>query len=138
MSSLESDSRYKLMESGITHNGYVAPPWIENEGRYFNEEGIFNPDAYDPSAPYKIQGKSFRLASNPDKEFEDPFDLDNLRFLEKHKIENLLKKLEGLAAEIADQGVPWMSDFLSQAPNTPLRSTAQNKSLITKPILPLP
>jgi len=99
-----SDTRYALMESGINRKGYTAPPWIQDEGKYFSDEGIFNPTAYDPAAQYDIQGESHNLASNPEQNQEDPFDLDNLRFIDKARVKNLLTKLEGLAAEITEEG----------------------------------
>lgn len=98
------DPRYTLMESGIKRDAYNPPDWIENEGRYFDDKGNFNPNAYDPGAQYDIQGESYALASNPEKKQEDPFDLDNLRFIDPRKIKNLLTKLEGLAAAIEDEG----------------------------------
>lgn len=102
------DTRIALMESMSREGTSTVPEWIENDGRYFqwNEEKgewNFNPHAYDPAAPYEIQGRTYRLASNPEKAQEDPFDLDNLRFLDKIKIQNLLIKLEGLAAKVEDE-----------------------------------
>jgi len=98
------DPRYRLMESALNNPAYRAPVWIKNGGRYFDKGGKFDPHAYDPSAPYEIQGKSFELPLNPGRKIEDPFDLDNLRFLDPEKIRNLLVRLEGRAAEIADTG----------------------------------
>jgi L-asparaginase/Glu-tRNA(Gln) amidotransferase subunit D len=97
------DFRNPLMESGIKREGYTAPDWIEDSGRYLDDAGHFNPNAYDPSAQYDIQGSSYCLASNPEKKQENPFDLENLRFIDPKKIQNLLIKMEGLAAAIEDE-----------------------------------
>lgn len=95
------DPRFATMESAIGRDGYKAPDWIEDGGRYFDADGHFNPGAYDPAAKFEPQGVQYKLTSNPERNFEDPFDLDNLRFLDKRHIENLLTILEGKAAEIA-------------------------------------
>lgn len=85
---------------------YQTPPWIANGGNPWSGaswgEGDFDPDAFDPAAPYIPKGGTYRLASNPDKPLEDAFDLENLRFFDRKKVERLLSKLEGLAAEIED------------------------------------
>ncbi|MDP2624864.1 MAG: hypothetical protein Q8P27_01630, partial [Candidatus Peregrinibacteria bacterium] len=99
-----ADSRIATMESGIDREGYTAPEWIENGGIYLDETGAFNPNAYDPAARYDAQGEQYKLESNPERNLEDPFDLDNLRFLDKNEIKNLLIILEGKAAEIVQAG----------------------------------
>jgi len=98
------DTRLATMKSGIENADYKPQPWLENDGVYFDEDGNFNPNAYDPDAPYEPQGNTYQLESNPEKIHEDPFDLDNLRFIDKIRVQNLLLKLEGHAAEIADAG----------------------------------
>lgn len=72
---------------------YVVPPWIDNGGNYWLG-GVFNPDAYDPNMPHIPKGRVYLLESNPTELLEDPFDLDNLRILEKEKVERLLHDLE--------------------------------------------
>lgn len=62
----------------------------------FNKDWKFNPTAYDPQAPYKVKWKTFRLKSNPDVELEDPFDLNNLRFINPDKVKHTLEEIEKL------------------------------------------
>lgn len=100
----KESSRHELMESGITADGYEVPPWVSNDGRYFDAEGKFDPNAFDPAAPYKTQGEVYTLKSNQGRELESAFDLNNLRFIDPKRVDNLLVKLEGAAAEIDDSG----------------------------------
>lgn len=72
---------------------YVSPPWIEANGD-FMRGGVFNPDAYDPNYPYLPKGSAYILESNPNFLLENPFDLDNLRILDKEKVRTLLSELE--------------------------------------------
>ncbi len=64
----------------------------------FDEDGNFHPAHYDPGAPYVLKGKTFRLVSNPDTPIEDPFDLDNLRFIDPADVRTALENLEKISA----------------------------------------
>ncbi len=81
---------------------YQVPPWIEDNGVYLTPiEGSdklrFNPDAYDPKKPEIPKGNVYILESNPEHLFEDPFDLDNLRIVDKEDVLKLHRRLEDLA-----------------------------------------
>lgn len=75
---------------------YVSPPWIEDGGDPW-KKGPFNPNAFDPAAPYKPKGRTYHFESNPGQVLEDPFDLDNLRIFKSETIQDFLKRLEALA-----------------------------------------
>lgn len=62
----------------------------------FTEKGVFSPAQYDPKAPYAIKGKTFTLASNPGFAIEDPFDLNNLRFIDARAVRKALEELEDI------------------------------------------
>jgi hypothetical protein len=70
--------------------------WDWNIPSWFDEKWNFNTTEYDPSKFYKIKWKTFRLKSNPSNELEDPFDLNNLRFINPEKVINALKEIENL------------------------------------------
>lgn len=87
---------------------YQRPPWIANNGIYLVkkydpqreiERWTFDPDAYDPGKPDFPKGGVYILESNPGWLFEDPFDLDNLRILQKEEVINLHKRLEELTQD---------------------------------------
>lgn len=71
--------------------------WDWNIPSWFNKNWTFDPNKYDPGATYKIKWKTFRLKSNPTQEIEDPFDLDNLRFINKENVIKAFEKLEFLS-----------------------------------------
>lgn len=84
---------------------YRVPSYIENSGVYWTtrinpktglEEPYFDPDAYDPRKPELPRGNVYILESNPTWLLEDPFDLENLRIMEKEKVRGLLSRLEEL------------------------------------------
>ncbi|MCK5460997.1 asparaginase [Candidatus Gracilibacteria bacterium] len=83
---------------------YKSSPWVKNNGNPWSGKswgkGKFNPDAFDPSIPYEPKGKTYSFSLNPDKKIENPFDLDNLRFFNKKKVERLLELLEDFATDI--------------------------------------
>lgn len=83
---------------------YTRRSWIVDEGNPW-KDGKFNPDAYDPRFPYVSRGGVYILETNPTQIIEDPFDLDNLRIFEKEKVEDLLRELQGKAADTSKQGV---------------------------------
>ena len=82
---------------------YQSPSWIENKGDFWASGKAFAPDAFDPAAPYSPKGKTYSFSANPEKLIESPFDLQNLRFFDRVKVEHFLRRLEGLAAEIEDK-----------------------------------
>lgn len=93
-----------LLKKGA--GNYKPPPWIENGTVYwttrFNpntglDEAYFNPTAYDPRKPHLPRGGVYILKSNPEWLLEDPFDLDNLRILDKERGAGFLHSLEELA-----------------------------------------
>lgn len=53
----------------------------------------YRPDMLPPN-----RGATYELDTNPGREFEDPFDLDNLKFYDKTDAENMVRELEGLDA----------------------------------------
>lgn len=65
---------------------------------WFDKDWNFNPYSYDPLADYKVKWETFRLKSNPNVELEDPFDLNNLRFINSENVKNALEQLESMAA----------------------------------------
>lgn len=77
-------------QSRFLDGDWKIPSW-------FDKNGNFHPNDFDPWAPYKIKWKTFRLKSNPTLDIEDPFDLDNLRFINKNVVINSLEKMENLA-----------------------------------------
>ena len=71
----------------------------DGEGRVpsgFDEHGHFDPYNYDPGVPYKSKGKLYQLKSNPTQDLEDPFDIDNLRFIRKEHVQQALEEIEHL------------------------------------------
>lgn len=79
---------------------YQRPYWIANDGDY-KRDGTFNPDAFDPQAPNaKRRGKHYTLTSSGTDLHPDPFDLDNLLFVDKKIVTDFLEQLEA-AAEVA-------------------------------------
>lgn len=70
--------------------------WWWNIPSGFDKDGNFNPNEYDPNAPYIIKWKTFRLKSNPEQELEDPYDLNNLRFINPENVVIALKSMEDL------------------------------------------
>ena len=101
---------------------YVRPHWIERDGKYmylktwdpvtdaknnierFEPYIAFDPDAYDPRFPQLPAGRGYVLESNPEWMLEDPFDLDNLRIMDKQKVRELLVRLEAQAIDPAQAG----------------------------------
>ncbi|USN59113.1 MAG: hypothetical protein H6767_03365 [Candidatus Peribacteria bacterium] len=76
-------------------------PWfLDKEGNLpsgFNKQGHFNPVEYDPQVPYVVKGRTYSLKTNPTKLLEDPFDLDNLRFINPERVQRALTNIEELA-----------------------------------------
>jgi len=64
---------------------------------WFNKKWEFDPNVYDPSSPYCVKWKTFRLKSNQNVSLEDAFDLDNLRFINPEHVKKALYELEMLA-----------------------------------------
>ena len=82
----------------IPENEYSVPYWIANHGNYM-DGGKLNPDAFDPQAPNaQRKGKHYTLLSSGADRHPDPFDLDNLLFIDRKKVEDFLEKLEKAAA----------------------------------------
>lgn len=78
--------------------------WYQDkEGRivsgYDSTTGKFDPYQFDPGMPYAPKGALYRLASNPTQDLEDPFDLDNLRFIDKQKVIHAKDEIERIATE---------------------------------------
>jgi L-asparaginase/Glu-tRNA(Gln) amidotransferase subunit D len=73
----------------------VNPTEVTGEGGF-----IFDPATYRPEMLPPNGGATYELPTNPGREFEDPFDLDNLKFYRKEDAVNLVRELEGLDARI--------------------------------------
>ena len=69
----------------------------QNIPSWFNKKWQFDPYTYDPAIPYHIKGRTFRLKSNPNTLLEDPFDLDNMRFINQKYVRKALEHIEALA-----------------------------------------
>ena len=83
---------------------YIRPYWIADEGNYVRD-GLFNPNAFDPQSPNaRRHGKHFKLSSSGDDLHPDPFDLDNLLFLNKQKVLEFLEQLEEAAVRAKREG----------------------------------
>src|SRR3989344_8124806 len=83
---------------------YQRPYWIADEGEYMRD-GKFNPDAFDPQAPNaRRNGKHYKLQSSGDDLHPDPFDLDNLLFLNKRIVIEFLERLEEAAIRANKEG----------------------------------
>ena len=65
----------------------IQPPW-------FNKKGHFDPKRYDASIPFTPRGTTYSLPLNPNKQFENPYDLDNLRIIEPAEVQRALRELE--------------------------------------------
>jgi L-asparaginase/Glu-tRNA(Gln) amidotransferase subunit D len=65
---------------------------------------IFDPATYRPEMLPPHRGATYELPTNPGREFEDPFDLDNLKFYAREDAENMVRELEGLDAQIRRRG----------------------------------
>lgn len=63
-----------------------------------NNEAPFDFATYRPEMLPPNKGATYELETNPGREFEDPFDLENLKFYDKLDAENLVRELEGLDA----------------------------------------
>ncbi len=59
---------------------------------------------YRPEMLLPNAGGTYELDTNPGSEFEDPFDLDNLKFYNKADAENMVRELEGLDAQERRKG----------------------------------
>lgn len=73
--------------------------FLDSDGNipsWFDKAGNFEPSKYDPQVPYKIKWKTFKLKSNPDRDLEDPYDLNNLRFINPEHVKNALSHIESL------------------------------------------
>ncbi|HRI35656.1 MAG TPA: asparaginase domain-containing protein [bacterium] len=83
-------------------DGSVSVKWfLDKNGNIpsgFDENGTFDPYSFDPGAPYAPKGRLYRLQSNPTQDLEDPFDLDNLRFINKDFVLRAHEQIEHLAA----------------------------------------
>jgi len=64
----------------------------------------FDPVLYRPEMLPPPGGATYELPTNPGRRFEDPFDLDNLRFYRKPEAVNMVRELEGLDAQIRSKG----------------------------------
>ncbi|HSX19253.1 MAG TPA: asparaginase domain-containing protein [Candidatus Saccharimonadales bacterium] len=89
------------------HARHTRGPWIVDEGNPW-KSGSFNPDAYDPTAPFIPKGNLYLLENNNTKLIEDPFDIENLRIIEKERVIVLLMQLEEKAADSSFEGVVGM------------------------------
>ena len=65
----------------------IQPPW-------FNKKGHFDPKRYDASIPFTPRGTTYSLPLNPNKQFENPYDLDNLRIIDPAEVQRALRELE--------------------------------------------
>lgn len=72
--------------------------WDWNIPSWYDKNGNFNPLDFYTEKPYKIKWKTFRLKSNPNKKLEDPFDLNNLRFINPQKVKDALINIEKLVS----------------------------------------
>src|SRR5262249_12701179 len=62
------------------------------------EEFPFDFATYRPELLPPHRGATYELPTNPGREFEDPFDVENLKFYDKADAENMVRELEGLDA----------------------------------------
>ena len=92
---------FLFLMTGI--NQYRSPDWIENRGDPWGRSKKFNPNAFDPAAPYVPKGETYSFSTNPEKPIENPFYLNNLRFFDPEKVKRFAMRLEGLAADIEDK-----------------------------------
>lgn len=60
---------------------------------------IFDFSTYRPDALPENRGRTYQLKTNKGREFEDPFDLTNLKFYDVADAESMLRELEGLDAQ---------------------------------------
>ncbi len=69
----------------FTHDG-KCPPWFDG--------GLFDPKKFDATLPYTPKGRTYTLPSNPDRIFENPYDLRNMRVLNPAEVTRALQELE--------------------------------------------
>lgn len=62
--------------------GDLYPWWVPTDIDGNSGSIEFDPDLFDPSYEYKPRGKIFKIPTNREQVFEDPFDLENLRFID--------------------------------------------------------
>ena len=95
-------SSKKSAPSAVSSSSDSSKQWfLDADGNIpsgFSADGKFDPYAYDPGVPYKAKGRHYRLKSNPNQDLEDPFDLDNLRFINKALVMKAFDEIERLAA----------------------------------------
>lgn len=94
---IESTWVNATVQCTIEQNHEITNWFLDGAGNIpsgFNERWEFNPSLYDPEAEYVVKWNTFRLASNPTRNLEDPFDLRNLRIINPTHVQDALKKLE--------------------------------------------
>lgn len=91
-------SHQLLFELKLRKTSYTPDvhSWVADHGDAWSR-GRFNPDAFDPAAPHRAQGETFKLAVNPHHDFESASDLRNLRVVVRSSAERLREQLETLA-----------------------------------------
>lgn len=71
-------------------NDGTCPPW-------FNQEGIFDPNLYNPGFPFQPRGETFELDTNKGLRLENGFDLRNLRIINPVEVLKARDTLEDMS-----------------------------------------
>lgn len=102
----------QLFDSAVSqlltrNSNYVRPPWIKEGPLWVQDaEGVNRivPNRYDPAYPWISRGEVYINEKNPGLLLENPYDLDNLRIIDKDRVLRFLNNLEELVADPDSEG----------------------------------
>lgn len=73
--------------------GDLYPWWVPTDIDGESGRIEFDPDLFDPSCEYEPRGRTFKIPTNREQSLEDPFDLENLRFIDPADVQKAYDEL---------------------------------------------